>query len=236
MSDMEHDMAPTSQLDGSREPTAAGTLPFAATPADYESIYAEARGSIDCVPWEDGRAHPALVSWLNVIAPSLIRCGSRVAVVGCGLGDDARELLKRGYDVTAFDCSQTAIQWARQIDPDNAHCYQCADLFNPDPHWRHRFDLVVEVHTLQALTPASQPIGLHAIAELMTPHGHLLVITEAATEPVPLEAGPPWPLTERQLREAAQQAGLVAEGGITSFLDDGVDPPVHRIRAMFRRA
>ena len=232
MSDMEHGMAPPSQLD--EAPVA--TMPFAATPADYESVYADAHGQVDGVPWEDGRAHPALVNWLNVIAPSLIRCGSRVAVVGCGLGDDARELIKRGYDVTAFDCSQTAIKWARQIDPENAHCYQCADLFNPDPHWRHRFDLIVEVHTLQALTPTSQSLGLSAIAELMSPHGHMLVITEGAAEETPVTDGPPWPLTERSLREAATQAGLAAEGGITGFIDDGVDPPVHRIRALFRRA
>ncbi len=236
MSDMEHVMAPTSQLVDEPGRTAVAPVPFAATPADYEAIYAQADGRTDRVPWEDGCAHPALVSWLNVVAPSLIRCGSRVAVVGCGLGDDARELIKRGYDVTAFDCSETAIAWARQIDPENAHCYQCADLFDPDPHWRHRFDLVVEVHTLQSLTPASQSIGLSAIAELMSPHGHLLVIAHGAPEPVDLEDGPPWPLTERNLRDAATSAGLASEGGITSFVDDGVEPPVHRIRALFRRA
>ena len=28
-----------------------------------------------------------------------------------GLGDDAEELVRRGFDVTAFDISDTAIQW-----------------------------------------------------------------------------------------------------------------------------
>ncbi len=204
------------------------------TPEGFDAIYAEAHGDPALVPWADGRSSPALVTWLNAVAPSLIRCGARVAVVGCGLGEDAQVLVHRGYEVTAFDCSPSAIRWAKERCPDCAACFHVADLFHPPPRWRHRFDLVVEINTIQSLTPGSRPDTVRAIAELLSPHGYLLVICRGATEPAGLDGGPPWPLTERELTDAAAGAGLAAPGPITAFLDGEV-PPVLRLRALFRR-
>ena len=205
------------------------------TPEHFENIYAEAAGVPGHIPWDRGRPHPALVNWLNAVAPSLIRCGARVAVVGCGLGHDARELMRRGYDVTAFDCSATAIEWAQRLDPAHAHSYVVADLFALPPRWRHRFDLVVEIHTVQSLRPNLRTGAVRAIGELLSLHGRLLVICRACLEPVTSAEGPPWPLTEFELRQIAALSGLVADGDISSF-DDDQDPAVLRMRALFERA
>ena len=206
------------------------------TTIDYfESIYADAHGDPARIPWADGRASPALVSWLNVVAPSMIRCGARVAAPGCGLGGDARELIRRGYDVCAFDCSETAVRWAQSLDDENAHCYAQADLYNPPARWRHRFDLVVEVNNLESLTPDLRERTIAAQANLMSPHGRMLVICRGSDHPVALPEGPPWPMTEAELLAAAAQAGLVPDGEVCSFLDDE-EPPVQRIRAVLRRA
>ncbi|MHC4990134.1 MAG: class I SAM-dependent methyltransferase [Planctomycetota bacterium] len=205
------------------------------TPPEYfEAIYMDAHGDPALVPWEDGKPNPALVNWLNAVAPSLIRCGARVAVVGCGLGDDARELIGRGYDVTAFDCSETAIEWARRRDPLNADCYVHADLFHPPTRWRHRFDLVVEINNLHALDADRRLGAASAIADLLSPRGHLLVINQ---EPAELEdeIEPVPALTEERLQEAMGLAGLVADGNVSSFLDDG-EPPLRVVRAVYRRA
>jgi SAM-dependent methyltransferase len=201
----------------------------------FESIYAGAEGDASRVPWADSRPHPALITWLNAIAPSLVRCGARVAVVGCGLGDDARELMARGYEVTAFDCSATAVQWCRRTDPAHSGCYAVADLFDLPARWRHRFDLVVEINTIQSLLPEMHAEALGAIANLLSPRGHLLVICRGAEQPVSLEDGPPWALTEQELLEAAAIAGLSAAEAPVSF-DDDESPPVRRIRAVFARA
>ena len=201
----------------------------------FESLYAEARGNAELIPWADEIPTPSLVTWLNAVAPSIIRCGARVCVVGCGLGDDARELMSRGYDVTAFDCSPTAIEWAKQNDPENARCYFAADLFAMPARWRHRFDLVVEVNTIQALAPSMQMGAVKALSELVSPNGHMLVICRATDEPAHVEDGPPWALTQKQLMDWTSYVQLVPDSAVQDFMDDE-DPPVRRIRALFKRA
>ena len=208
-----------------------------ATSTDYfESIYADAEGDASRIPWEDGHASDALINWLNTEAPSIIRCGARVAVAGCGLGDDARALIHRGYEVTAFDCSGTAVHWAQSLDPSNATQYLCADLLDPPGRWRHRFDLAVEVNNLQSLTSDLRPQAVAALADLLTPHGRLLVICRGATTPADFDAGPPWPLTEAELLDATTLAGLVQDSPLSAFYDDDDDPSVLQFRAVFRRA
>ncbi len=201
---------------------------------DFEAIYAEAARDHARVPWARRRPHPALVNWLNAVAPSLVRCGARVAVVGCGLGDDARELMSRGYEVTAFDCSETAVEWAKEIDPGVADSFHVADLTDLPLRWRHRFDLVVEINTIQALPPDRREATCRHIKDLLSPHGYLLVICRGASEPVAPDDGPPWALTEDELAVVTTEAGLVVQGSVTTFLDNEV-PPVMRMRGLYKR-
>lgn len=208
--------------------------PLVTTLDYFESVYAEAEGDPARIPWAQRRPSPALVNWLNAVAPSMIRCGSRVAVVGCGLGDDAREVVRRGYEITAFDCSATAVRWAQSLDPEHSGEYVQADLFDPPARWVHRFDLVVETNNLQFIEPARHFETVAALSRLLTPHGCLLVICRGADEVEGPSSGPPWPLTEQELLEAAARAGLVPEQPVACFTDDE-DPPVKRIRAVFKR-
>ncbi|MCA9292047.1 MAG: class I SAM-dependent methyltransferase [Phycisphaerales bacterium] len=208
--------------------------PVDTTTEFFETIYADATGDASRVPWADERPHPALVRWLDVVAPSLIRCGGRVVVVGCGLGHDVQELHRRGYDVIGFDCSATAIDWARRIDPERAESYVHADLFDLPPGWTHRFDLVVEINTIQALGPDRRPEAMAAIAALVGRVGHLLVICRGDDVPAAPELGPPWPLTPTELLDLAAGVGLSPTGPIADFMDDE-DPPVRRLRAAFAR-
>ncbi|MCI0365998.1 MAG: class I SAM-dependent methyltransferase [Phycisphaerales bacterium] len=210
------------------------TFPVQTTVEYFESIYVDAQGDATRIPWADERPQPALVNWLNAVAPSLVRSGSRVVAVGCGLGEDARELMRRGYDVTAFDCSKTAVDWARKLDPMNARCYTQADLFHPPPRWRHRFDLVVEINTIQSLAPEQHASAIRAMTDLMSPHGHMLVIARCSDEPVTIDDGPPWALTRQELLEAAAQAALAPTDPVAVFEDDE-DPPVQRMRALLAR-
>lgn len=211
------------------------TISTAELARDFDAIYRDASGERARVRWDDGRPNPHLVSWLDRCAADCVRPGSRVAVVGCGLGDDARLLARRGYEVSAFDVSPTAIEWAKSIDPDWASIFSVADLFALPSRWRHRFDLVVEIHTVQALPPATRSDSMAAIASLLHPHGQLLLICRGAERPQTIEEGPPWALTGDELRALIADAGLEAPEGIEIFLDDET-PPQRRMRTVLRRA
>jgi 2-polyprenyl-3-methyl-5-hydroxy-6-metoxy-1,4-benzoquinol methylase len=208
------------------------TEPLATTTEYFESVYAEAAGDASRVPWASPYPSKALVNWMNAVAPTLVRCGARVAIVGCGLGADAREIIRRGFEVTAFDCSGTAIDWARRLDPEHAECYVQADLFEPPGRWVHRFDLVIDINNIQALQRDLRRDAVSALSTLVAPHGHLLVICRGAAQPAGDAPGPPWPLTEDELMQATSEAGLSPFGPVCCFTDD---KDVPRIRAVFKR-
>lgn len=203
----------------------------------FDSIYRDSAGDHKRIPWAHAKPCPWLVSWLNAQAPALVRTGARAAVVGCGLGNDAALLAERGYEVTAFDVCNSAIDLARKRFPQHAHCFLHADLRNLPSRLQHRFDLVVEVHTLQALPPHCRPPLAKGMASLLTSRGVLVAIARARDESIPADAidGPPYPLTTRELLDTMAHAGLAPVHTPDDFLDDNT-PPVRRLRAVFHRA
>ena len=74
---------------------------------------------------------------------------------------------------------------------------------------------------------------MSALAKLVAPHGHMLVICRGADAPPASGGAAPWPLTERELLEAAALAGMVPQAAVCCFADEQNVP---RIRAVFRRA
>lgn len=204
--------------------------------AYYDHVYRMAAGDASRVPWADGRANPGLVSWLNSEAPSEVRPGARVIVVGCGLGHDVAELAARGYDVTGFDVSPAAVAWARELHPAYADRFEAADLLDLPRELLRRSDLVVEVYTLQSLAPAMRPKAAAGLASLMRPHGCLLAVCRGRedAEPAALTQGPPFPLTGAELTTLLEPHGLRPTHPIETYTDDD-EPAVRRLRAAFRR-
>lgn len=207
-----------------------------AAAAHFEAVYHEAQSDDSQIPWHRSGSCPALISWLNAEAPSLIRPGGRVAVVGCGLGDDVAELEDRGYDVVGFDVSQTAIRWAKQRHPALAKHFVQADLFDLPMNLRRRFDLVIEVHTIQALHPTLRVRAAEAISALAGPHGIALLIARGRDEGQSLADfdAPPFPLTVSEFCGVMEANGMFATRQVDDYEDDG-PPVVRRLRAAFRR-
>src|SRR3954466_4237024 len=156
----------------------------------FERLYSDAEGDSTRIPWADGEPSAAMVAWMNREAPALIRPGARIAVVGCGLGDDVRELADRGYDVTGFDIAPAAVEWARRLHPDIAERFAVADVMDLPSSLRRRADLVVEVSTIQAVHPSLREKVATGIASLARPHGVVLAVCRGRDQGDPLD-GPP---------------------------------------------
>ncbi|MBL8745122.1 MAG: methyltransferase domain-containing protein [Phycisphaerae bacterium] len=203
----------------------------------FDQVYREADGQLEKVPWAHTKPCPSMISWLNAEAPSLVRCGARAAVVGCGLGEDAAALVERGYDAVAFDCSPTAVSWAKRRHPEHAEIFVQGDLFNLPSRLRHRFDLVIEVHTLQSLPPAYRPALAAGMASLLSPRGGILLAVTRGRDPgVSLDSidGPPFPFTASELSALMEANELAPVRPLDEFLDDS-ESPVRRIRGAFKR-
>ncbi|MFI7131929.1 class I SAM-dependent methyltransferase [Nonomuraea sp. NPDC050153] len=187
----------------------------------FERLYAESASGDAIVPWDSRSPHFLLTEWA--------RSGrGRALVVGAGLGDDAEHLAGLGYGTVAFDVSESAVRLAGERFPGSEVRYQVADLLAPPAEWRHAFDLVVEIMTVQALPEPLHGKAIAAVAEFVRPGGTLLVIASGREEGGPAFA-PPWPLTPSEI-------GAFATGGLeTGKVEDLRDGEHHRWRATFHR-
>lgn len=172
---------------------------------NVRDIYTEAKRDPAAVPWADLEPKPELVDWLSSNPGS----GRRALDIGCGLGDNAEAISAAGYRTTAFDLSQTAVDWARRRFPESEVDYRQADLFDLAEEWRGAFDLVHECHTIQTLNGKAREKAFSAIAGFLAPDGTLLVLASLRSEGAQVP-GPPWPLAPSELARFGNE-GLVIE-------------------------
>lgn len=168
----------------------------------FEKLYRAAAEGTTSMPWDREAPNVALAGWLDGrTAPD----GATAVQVGCGLGTDAEHLASLGWRTTAFDVSPTAVSVARDRHPDSSVDYVVADLFDLPADWR--FDLVVEIFTVQALPLSSRAAATAAVRSLVAPGGTLVVVQLVRSEDETDPAGPPWPLSRSEV-EAFAGEGL----------------------------
>ena len=193
----------------------------------FEPLYAGANDDPTVIPWADRRPNPNLLAWLDAHPAPPRRTALKV---GCGLGDDAEELARRGFRVTAFDIAPTAIAWCRSRFPDSTVRYATADLLSPPAEWTGAFDFVLESYTLQVLPTDLRLPALLRLSRFLAPRGELLLICRGRV-PINPPGEMPWPLTREELSCLADRAGL-AEKQFEDFVD-AETPPVRRFRAVY---
>jgi Methyltransferase domain len=177
-------------------------------------MYAAAGDDLAAVPWANLKPFPLLVEWLDGAGAA---ASGTALVVGSGYGDDAEELSRRGFGVSAFDLSPTAIARTHERFPDSTVDYRVGDLFALPAEWRRRFDLVIEIRTLQSLPIAARRDAAAAIAATVAPAGRLWLFALGRDSHVAGETRP-WPVVPEELAEL-EAAGLVWESRREDLLD-----------------
>ncbi|MGH7264235.1 MAG: methyltransferase domain-containing protein [Candidatus Rokuibacteriota bacterium] len=196
----------------------------------FERVYATAEADPGAIPWVELRPNRPFLEWAG--QEGLEGQGRTALVVGCGVGDDADELSRLGFEVVAFDIAPTAIDWCRRRFPGSRVQYRVGDVLAPPASWRHAFDFVLEAFTIQVLTGDLRARAIDSVAAFVAPGGTLLVVARGR-EPDEDPGSMPWPLTRDDLGRF-ERAGLRA-ARFEDYLDHQVDPPVRRFRVAYQR-
>ncbi len=171
----------------------------------FEELYVAARAGEAVVPWDRG-THPLVVDW--TARHSLDGHGRSALVVGSGLGADAEHLAGLGFEVTAFDVSQTAVDTTRERFPESRVDYSVANLLEPPGSWQGAFDFVLESLTVQSMPPPLHLQAAAGVSGFVAEGGTLLVVAGVHVDGD--DSGPPWPLTQEEI-QAFAVGGLVIQ-------------------------
>jgi SAM-dependent methyltransferase len=184
----------------------------------FDEVYRQAAGDVESIPWADLEPNRFFKEWADKHA--LRGDGRKAFVVGCGLGDDAKFLDELGFDVTAFDISPNAIEWARKLHNGTDIKFEVADLFappdsfvcgrNPPAHAggsdNGGFDFVLEIYTIQPLPMELRTRAIDAVASFVAPGGDLVIVCRGRENGEEL-GQIPYPLSREDLSRF-EQAGL----------------------------
>ncbi|MET8153714.1 class I SAM-dependent methyltransferase [Actinoplanes sp. NPDC049668] len=158
---------------------------------DFDQIYRAAAAS-GGPPWDIGGPQPALAAALDGLK------GPRVLDIGCGTGDLALALARRGHDVTAVDVSRVAIDLARakaaaENLPVRFEVQDATRLSLPPARFDSIFDSGL-LHILHRRGDGAAEAYLAMLPGLAAPGATVFVLA------VSIEAGHGWGVTEEYLR------------------------------------
>jgi len=191
----------------------------------FEELYCSSRRDRSLIPWDWMEPHPFLVEWIEENQHT-----GRALVVGSGLGEDAAFLHEKGWKVTAFDVSESAVEWASQLHKGKEIDWLVGDLVHPQERWMGAFDLVLEVHILQAIPEEIRNSAYRNLSPLLDRHGLLMCIGRLADGLEEENDTPPWPLSRDFIHEIGE--GLSEVEFYTATVPDKEEI---RYRAVWKR-
>jgi methyl halide transferase len=139
-------------------------------------------------PWDLGCPAPPFVQLLD---SSQVPKPGRIAVLGCGSGQDAMLFAAAGFEVVGFDFAATAIDRATTAahnrELNNIQFVQ-RNIFELAPEFDNGFDYVLEHTCFCALDPELRWDYVQVVKQLLRPNGMLIALFYTHNRP----DGPPF--------------------------------------------
>lgn len=127
------------------------------------------------VAWDLRTPTPAFIDLLN---SEYFLNKNKMLVVGCGYGYDAIEAAKKGFNVTALDFSETAIEFAKTLAGKEKVSvnFLVEDFFNLNTSFLNSFEIIFDYVTYCAIDPARRKEYADKISQLLKPEGLFAII------------------------------------------------------------
>ena len=163
----------------------------------FDQLYGMANRDPAIIPWARMTPNQKMMNWVEE------NCSAGNAlVIGCGLGDDAVGLENIGFDVTAFDISEHCVDWCKERFPNSKVEWLVADILDPKQEWYGNFDLIVEIHILQAIPDGGiREKAAEQMPKLLADNGKMLCIGRLDDGRQTIQP-PPWPLKQTWLNDS----------------------------------
>ena len=155
-------------------------------PTDWSQRYAQKD-----MPWEKGRAHPALVEYVAATPLS-----GRILVPGCGLGHDVRAVATGTNHPLGMDIAPEAIAGARAYPKVASEEYRQGDFFERAASEAGAFEWVVEHTCFCAIDPSMRKAYVESVEHVLRPGGQVLAIFYLDPD---CEEGPPFGVEKLEL-------------------------------------
>ena len=97
--------------------------------------------------------------------------GVKVLDIGCGEGKDAVFMAQQGYDVTAFDLTESGIRKTLRLAAERGTALKAYTADINDFETDETFDIIYSTGTIQYLAEENIPAFFEKISRLTNPHG-----------------------------------------------------------------